>query len=56
MNLTPRCVVDSAISVGKSTKEIVKKIKNESSFSKNEIYEYVINFKWELLWEIIKNT
>lgn len=44
------------ISVGKSTKEIVKKIKNESSFSKNEIYEYVINFKWELLWKIIKNT
>lgn len=29
---------------GKSTKEIVKKIKKESTFSKNEIYEYVINF------------
>lgn len=29
----------------KSTKEIVKKIKKESGFSKNEIYEYVLNFK-----------
>ena len=33
------------IDKGKSTKEIVKKIKNQSSFSKNQIYEYVINFK-----------
>lgn len=32
---------------GKSTKEIVKKIRKESSFSKNEIYEYVINFDKE---------
>lgn len=33
------------IDKGKTTKEIVKKIKKESRFSKNEIYEYVINFK-----------
>ena len=33
------------IDKGKSTKEIVKKIKEESGFSKNEIYEYVLNFK-----------
>ena len=33
------------INDGKSTKEIVKKIKKESRFSKNEIYEHVLNFK-----------
>ncbi|WP_296112017.1 16S rRNA (cytidine(1402)-2'-O)-methyltransferase [uncultured Anaerococcus sp.] len=33
------------IDEGKSTKDIVKSIKKESGFSKNEIYEYVINFK-----------
>lgn len=32
------------IADGKSTKAIVKKIKNQSNFSKNEIYEYVIKF------------
>lgn len=37
-------VIQELIDDGKSTKEIVKKIKKESSFSKNEIYEYVINF------------
>lgn len=37
--------IRAMIDEGKSTKEIVKKIKNQSSFSKNEIYEYVINFK-----------
>ena len=33
------------INDGKSTKEKKKKIKKESRFSKNEIYEYVLNFK-----------
>ena len=32
------------IADGKLTKEIVKKIKSQSNFSKNEIYEYVIKF------------
>lgn len=33
------------ISEGKSTKEIVKIIRKESNFTKNEIYDYVLNFK-----------
>lgn len=37
--------IKEMIGDGKSTKEIVKSIKKESGFSKNEIYEYVINFK-----------
>lgn len=37
--------IKDMIADSKSTKEIVKKIKKESKFSKNEIYEYVINFK-----------
>lgn len=36
--------IKQMIEEGKSTKEIVKIIRKESSFSKNEIYEYVINF------------
>ena len=37
--------INVMIDEGKSTKEIVKNIKKESRFSKNEIYEYVLNFK-----------
>lgn len=37
-------IIQELIDDGMSTKEIVKKIKKESKFSKNEIYEYVINF------------
>lgn len=36
--------IKQMIEEGKSTKEIVKIIRKKSSFSKNEIYEYVINF------------
>ncbi|WP_106460601.1 16S rRNA (cytidine(1402)-2'-O)-methyltransferase [Anaerococcus sp. Marseille-P3915] len=36
--------IKQMIDEGRSTKEIVKIIKKESSFSKNEIYEYIINF------------
>lgn len=39
--------IKEMIDEGKSTKEIVKTIKKESRFSKNEIYEYVLNFKEE---------
>lgn len=39
--------IKEMIDDGKTTKEIVKKIKKESTFSKNEIYEYVINFDKE---------
>lgn len=37
-------IIQELIDDGMSTKEIVKKIKKESKFSKNEIYDYVINF------------
>ncbi|WP_311492767.1 16S rRNA (cytidine(1402)-2'-O)-methyltransferase [uncultured Anaerococcus sp.] len=39
--------IKEMIKDGKATKEIVKEIKRVSPFSKNEIYEYVINFNKE---------
>lgn len=47
--------IKQMIEEGMSTKEIVKIIKKESSFSKNEIYEYIINFNKDNIWKTLEN-